>query len=76
MFRLPGKRVLSLLLGYDPGRPGGPWALAEGREPKALGELVIDRVLASAHGLHVGSTLRHRGATLRIVGLSDERRAG
>jgi len=31
MLGLHGKRVLTLLIGYDPGRRGGPWQLAEGR---------------------------------------------
>lgn len=70
MLRLHGKRVLSFMIGYDPGRPGGPWKLAEGRRPRAPRELVLDRVLASSHGLEVGSTLRFRGAKLRVVGLS------
>jgi putative ABC transport system permease protein len=70
MFRLHGQRVLSLLIGYDPSRAGGPWQLASGRTPSAAGELVLDQVLASSHGFRVGSTLRFRGATLKIVGLS------
>ena len=71
MLGLHGKRVLTLLIGYDPGRRGGPWQLAEGRRPNARNELVLDRVLADEHGLGVGSTLRFRGADLRIVGLSS-----
>jgi putative ABC transport system permease protein len=70
MLTLHGKRVLSLLVGYDPGRLGGPWSLAAGRTPRA-GELVLDRVLADEHGLRIGSTLRFRGADLEIVGLSS-----
>ena len=70
MLGLHGERVLTLLVGYDLGRRGGPWALAAGREPRARGELVLDRVLADEHGLAVGSTLRFRGARLAIVGLS------
>ena len=70
MLRLHGRRVLALLIGYDPGRPGGPWKLASGRTPRASGELVLDRVLASEHGLGIGSMLDYRGARLRIVGLS------
>lgn len=70
MLALHGRRVLSLLVGYDPGRRGGPWELADGRAPRARGELVLDRVLASEHGLRVGSVLRFRGAGLRVVGLS------
>jgi len=70
MLRLHRRPVLALLIGYDPGKPGGPWRLASGRAPTGRGELVLDRVLASEHGLEVGSTLEYRGAQLRIVGLS------
>jgi putative ABC transport system permease protein len=71
MFRLHDQRVLSLLVGFDPGRGGGPWELAAGRRPSGPGEVVLDQVLASSHDLRVGSTLRYRGATLRVVGLSS-----
>ncbi|HLG08934.1 MAG TPA: ABC transporter permease [Gaiellaceae bacterium] len=71
MLRLHERRVLTLLIGYDAGKPGGPWTLASGRTPRATGELVLDRVLASEHGLSIGSTLEYRGARLRIVGLSS-----
>lgn len=71
MLGLHGRRVLTLLVGYDPGRRGGPWRLAEGRRPTARNELVLDSVVAGDHGLELGSTLRFRGADLRIVGLSS-----
>jgi putative ABC transport system permease protein len=71
MLGLHGKRVLTLLVGYDRGRRGGPWQLAAGRLPSSANELVLDRVLADEHGLSVGSTLRFRGTDLRIVGLSS-----
>lgn len=71
MLSLHGKRVLTLLVGYDPDRRGGPWRLAEGRRPDGWNELVLDSVVADDHGLRVGSTLRFRGADLRIVGLSS-----
>ncbi len=71
MLSLHGKRILTLLVGYDPGRRGGPWQLAAGRRPASANELVLDRVLADEHGLVIGSTLRFRGADLRIVGLSS-----
>jgi putative ABC transport system permease protein len=70
MLSLHGRRVLTLLVGYDKGRRGGPWRLAEGRRPEAPNELVLDSVVAGDHGLAVGSTLRFRGADLHIVGLS------
>jgi len=62
--------VLALLIGYDPGKAGGPWKLFSGRRPRAPNELVLDRVLASAHGLRLGSVLSYRAAGLRVVGLS------
>ena len=70
MLSLHGKRVLALLVGYDPGRRGGPWRLADGRPPGAFGELVVDDVLAAEHGLEVGTRLRFRGEALTIVGRS------
>lgn len=70
MLRLHGRRARALLVGYDPGGRGGPWRLAAGRLPRASGEVVLDRVLASEHGLALGSILEYRGARLRIVGLS------
>lgn len=70
MLTLHGRRVLPLLIGFDPGKPGGPWNLAAGRTPRERGELVLDSVLADEHGLEVGSTVTYRGTPLRIVGLS------
>ena len=71
MLTLHDRRVLAVLIGYDPGEAGGPWTLASGRAPRAAGELVLDRVIASEHDLRVGSTLTYRGANLQIVGLSS-----
>lgn len=71
MLRLHGGPVLTVLIGYDPGKPGGPWKLASGREPGARNEVVVDRVLASKHDLAIGDTLEYRGAPLRVVGLSS-----
>jgi len=70
MLALHGKHILTVLIGYEPGSFGGPWALAEGRDPRD-GELVIDETLAEEHGLKVGSLLDVRGAQLLIVGLSS-----
>lgn len=71
MLSLHGRRVLTLLVGYDRGRRGGPWRLAAGRRPDARNELVLDSVVADDHRLGVGSTLRFRGTDLRVVGLSS-----
>lgn len=71
MFRLHERPVLALLIGFDTGGHGGPWALASGRLPRASREVVLDRVLASEHDLELGSVLEHRGVPLEIVGLSS-----
>jgi putative ABC transport system permease protein len=71
MLSLHERRVLTLLIGYDPGRSGGPWRLASGRPPRASGEIVLDGVLASEHGLRIGSMLEYRGERLPVVGLSS-----
>jgi putative ABC transport system permease protein len=70
MLALHGKHVLTVLVGYEPGRFGGPWSLAAGRAP-GDGELVLDETLAKEHGLTVGSVLDVRGARLGVVGLSS-----
>ena len=71
MFPLHGKRIPTVLVGFDPGRRGGPWVLSSGRAPRALGELAVDRVLAEEHGLRVGAVVPFRGRQLRIVGLTS-----
>ncbi len=71
MLGLHGTRVLALLIGYDPGSPGGPWKLAAGLAPRAAGDVVLDRVLASEHRLRLGSVLAYRGTRLHVVGLSS-----
>ena len=38
----------------QPGRPGGPWALAAGRRPRADDEVALDAVFAREHGLTLG----------------------
>ncbi len=68
---LHGRKQLALLIGYEPGRGGGPWSLATGREPAADGEVVIDRVMASEHGIGLEDriTILDRGET--VVGLAS-----
>src|SRR6266545_1309272 len=72
MLTLHGRRVLPLLVGFDPGRPGGPWSLAAGRTPRTSGELVLDRLvprhpasnrrpLARHDGVDGPARLRHSG---------------
>jgi putative ABC transport system permease protein len=65
-----GKKESVLLIGYDPALGGGAWDLAEGREPAADDEIVLDRVLADRHNFAIGETFPISGLALKVVGLS------
>lgn len=69
---LHGTKEVIKLVGYDAALGGGPWDLKQGREPSLDGEAVLDRVVASRHGLKVGDTFEIGGRTLTIVGLSND----
>lgn len=69
---LHGTKEVIKLVGYDAALGGGPWDLKQGREPSTDGEAVLDRVVASRHGLKVGDTFEIGGRTLTIVGLSND----
>ena len=72
ILRMHDSRVPSLLVGFEPGRLGGPWRMHEGRPPAQDGEIAIDRVLADSHGLSPGHVVRVRGHNLEVVGLTDK----
>jgi putative ABC transport system permease protein len=66
-----GRKEAIKLVGYDAALGGGPWDLAQGREPAADGEVVLDRVLADRHGFRLGDSVSLGGLKLTVVGLSD-----
>src|SRR3990172_11065 len=68
---LHGKKVTTLLVGYEPARGGGPWRLSAGRALAAGDEVVVDRVLSERHGLRLGAQFAVLGQSFRIVGLSE-----
>jgi putative ABC transport system permease protein len=67
---LHGKKEVIKLVGYDAALGAGPWDLAQGREPAADDEVVLDRVLADRHGFKVGDSFEVAGHQLKVVGLS------
>jgi putative ABC transport system permease protein len=69
---LHGQKQLIRLIGYDTALGGGPWKMAEGREPATDDEVVLDRVLASRHDFKVGDSFEVSGRQLNVVGLSSE----
>ena len=70
VFDLHAKKVAAYVVGFEPGRHGGPWKLSSGREPRRAGEVVVDRALARRHGLSVGDRLEVGGNGFTIVGLA------
>jgi putative ABC transport system permease protein len=72
ILRLHDQRVATLMVGFEPGRLGGPWKMHTGRAPERSGEIAVDRVLADAHDLSPGDMVMVRGRDLEIVGLTDK----
>jgi putative ABC transport system permease protein len=69
---LHGQKQVIKLVGYDAALGGGPWKMAEGREPAADDEVALDRVLASRHDFKVGDSFDVAGRQLKVVGLSSD----
>jgi putative ABC transport system permease protein len=69
---LHGQRQPAYMIGYDPAFGGGPWRLAEGREPRTDAEAVFDRILGSRHDLRLGDSVRVMGVDFTIVGFSEQ----
>ncbi|MDX2004164.1 MAG: ABC transporter permease [Meiothermus sp.] len=69
-FELHDKKIFAYLVGYDPAKGGGPWRLAQGREPRQSLEVVVDQTLARLHGVEVGEAIEVGGYRFRVVGLS------
>ncbi len=68
-----GTHTAYFLVGYDTATGvGGPWALAEGRNVGASGEVVLDRVLARKNDIQLGDTVRIVDGDFTVVGLSNQ----
>lgn len=71
IFDLHGEKVVAYMVGFQPGKGGGPWRLREGRSLARDDEVVLDWVMAQSHGLAVGDTIDILDETFTIVGLSE-----
>jgi putative ABC transport system permease protein len=63
-------KAAAVLVGSEPGQPGGAWALARGRAPTGDDEVAIDRVLADEHRLGLGNRLTVADRSYRVVGIT------
>lgn len=67
-----GTHLPVYLVGFSPGRHGGPWKLDGGTDQPHGSEVVLDRGFARVAGVHVGQSLSLFGRQLRVVGTSAE----
>lgn len=72
ILELPHGKAAVAAAASNPGRPGGPWALAAGHPPGADDEVALDAVFAAEHGLAIGDQLPVLGHTMRVVALTDD----
>jgi len=63
----PGRIIRGQVMGYEPGRPGGPSNIATGR---GLGGARFEMVADARAGLAVGDTVTLGGDRYRVVGLT------
>lgn len=68
---LHDRKVPAYVVGFEPGRQGGPWKVIDGRAPRASDEITIGQVFRQRHGLDVGDTLKVLGRRFRVVGIAD-----
>jgi putative ABC transport system permease protein len=65
------KKVVAYLVGYEPGKGGGPWKIMAGHYPERDDEIVLDWVMAQEHGFELGDTVELLDEKFTVVGLSD-----
>ncbi len=66
-----GKRQLTYIIGYVPGRRGGPVGFASGTEP-GPGQIVLDEDAASTLGVGLGDEVRILDRSWRVSGVTTE----
>lgn len=64
------RRSVAYVIGFEPGRLGGPWAMAAGTDAPGDGGIIIDERVARAMDLGIGDTVTTVGKDFRIVGLT------
>ena len=63
-------KIPTYLIGWVPGRQGGPWAMAAGRAPEDDDEIAVGEALAARHGVDVGGHLEVLGRTFTVTGVA------
>ncbi len=63
-------KVPTYLIGWIPGRQGGPWDMAAGRAPRGDDEIAVGQALAARHGVDVGERLDILGRQFTVTGVA------
>jgi len=63
-------RSLSYVIGFIPGKPGGPWTMAEGTTRIKSGQIIIDERIAEKYDLDVGDKIGTLGRPFTIGSLT------
>lgn len=69
---LQGNRVPAYVVGWEPGKPGGPWKLRDGRAPAADDEITVGGEVARKGGLKLGSSFELLGKKFNVVGIAAD----
>lgn len=69
---LHDRKVPVSVVGWDPGSPGGPWTIDEGRAPRSDDEVAIGQAMADRHGIPLGTRLNVMGADFTVVGTTSD----
>lgn len=65
------RRVAASVVGFEPGRRGGPAGIDEGRDITGPGQAVVDPSLARRHGLRPGASLTIQNRDFDVVGVAS-----
>ncbi len=63
-------KVPTYLIGWEPGQPGGPWNIADGKEPDGPDEVAVGEALATRHGVDVGERIDILGHAFTVTGIA------
>lgn len=63
-------RSLAYVIGYQPGKLGGPWEMAEGSADLKPGEIIVDERIADKYDLKIGDRLTVLGRSFKVGGLA------
>ncbi|MBI2703871.1 MAG: FtsX-like permease family protein [Actinobacteria bacterium] len=69
---LRGNRVPAYVVGWEPGKPGGPWKILDGRAPAGDGEIAVGGEVARKGSLALGSPFELLGTRFVVVGIAGD----